>query len=65
MRFTADGSRPKEEREGTGPVKDLGEEGGAQYKLGRFTEELYRIQTMPPENVSHLEEHRKRTRRKQ
>jgi hypothetical protein len=52
-RFTTDGSRPKEEREGTGAVKDLGEEGGAQYKLGLFTEEVYRIHNMPPENVSH------------
>ena len=35
-RFTTDGSLPKEEREGTGTVKDLGEEGGAQYELGLF-----------------------------
>jgi hypothetical protein len=64
MRFTTDGSRPKEEREGTGAGKDL-DEGGAQYKLGLFTEELYRIHNIPPENVSHLEEHRKHTRWKQ
>ncbi len=36
-------------------MKDLGEEGGAAYyKSGIFTEELYRIHDMHPENVSQL-----------